>query len=100
MGSFDFDYWKNLAESDPAAFFRARDRYLHLFIAAHPEHQASLIALQARIDTTRAMAGSPMQACRGILSLLEDHLLLLGETLAELRSETVGLHGMLSPTAC
>jgi hypothetical protein len=96
MGGFDFDYWKQLAESDPSAFFRARERYLWQFIARHPDQAAILAALQGRIDSTRAMAGSPLASCRELMAQMEDHLLVLGEALAELRRESLLMHGTLT----
>jgi hypothetical protein len=95
MGGFDFDDWKLLAETDPPAFFRARERFLRQFIAGFPQQAASLGALQARIDASRAMAGTPLAACRDILAQLEDHLQVLGDALAELRHESQRLHGAL-----
>ena len=95
MGGFDFDYWKHLAEHDPAAYFRARDDHLRQFITQHPGQEAALSELQAHIDATRALAGSPVQACREILGLMEDHLQLLGARLAELQHETEALRALL-----
>jgi hypothetical protein len=96
MGGFDFDYWKHLAEHDPAAYFRAREETLRQFIALHPGHEDALFGLQSQIDSTRALAGSPVQACREILGLMEDQLLLLGAKLAELQQETEGLRALLA----
>ena len=96
MGGFDFDYWKNLAEHDPAAYFRARDNSLRQFIALHPGQERALSELQSHIDATRALAGSPAQACREILGLMEDQLLLLGARLAELQQETEALRALLA----
>ncbi|WP_079432695.1 DUF3135 domain-containing protein [Zoogloea sp. LCSB751] len=95
MGGFDFDYWKHLAEHDPVAFFQARDLALRQCIAMHPGHEGPLAALQSRIDTTRVMAGSPVQACRDILDMMEEHLILLSLKLAELQRETDSLRGLL-----
>ena len=95
MGGFDFDYWKHLAEHDPAAFFQARENALHQFIALHQGQEGALVELQARIDTTRVLAGSPVQACREILGLMEDQLLLLSAQLAELQRETTALRALL-----
>lgn len=96
MGGFDFDYWKHLAEHDPAAYFRAREDHLRQFIAQHPGQAGALAELQAHIDATRALAGSPTQACREILGLMEDQLLLLGARLAELQQETENLRVFLA----
>lgn len=95
MGSFDFDYWKHLAEHDPVAFFQARDAALRQCIEMHPGQEEPLSALQSRIDTARVLAGSPVQACRDILDMMEDHLILLGLKLAELQRETADLRSLL-----
>lgn len=95
MGGFEFDDWRFLAENDPAAFFRARERTLRQFITQHPDQRDALGALQMRIDTARAMSGTPQQACRDLFGLLEEHLLLLSERLADLRREATTLQRML-----
>lgn len=99
MGGFDFDYWKHLAEQDPAAYFEVRDRALRAFIAAHPGEEAVLVELQARIDATRVLAGSPIQACRELLGQVEDQLMLLSFKLAELQREAVAIQQILGPHA-
>jgi hypothetical protein len=68
MGDFDFDYWKLLAERDPVAYFAARDMTLRQFIASHPGQAVMLTELQARIDSTRVLAGGrprPVANCSG-----------------------------------
>ena len=95
MGNFDFDYWKSLAERDPAEFFRVRDEALRQCIALYPDQQALLVAFQARIDATRVLAGSPLQASRALFALMEDQLLLLNLKLGELQRETDSLRILL-----
>ena len=97
MDGFDFDYWKNLAERDPAAYFRARDDVLRECIPEHPGYVAGLPELQRHIDATRALGGSPLQASRALFGLMEDQLQRLGAALAELRRETEGLRTLLAP---
>lgn len=87
MGGFDFDYWKQLAERDPVAYFAARERALSQFIASHPGQGLLLADLQARIDSTRVLAGGPAQACRELLGQIEDQLMLLSFKLGELQQE-------------
>ena len=99
MGDFDFDHWKDLAERDPAAFFQARDEALRNCIARHPGQAQALAAIQARIDTSRALAGTPLQASRALVSMMEDHLLLLGVKLVELRSEVEALRDAMTDQA-
>jgi hypothetical protein len=95
VGGFDFDYWKHLAEQDPAAFFQAREVALRQCIAMHPGQEEPLSELQSRIDMTRVLAGSPVQACRDILDMMEEHLIVLSLKLAELQQETDSLRGLL-----
>jgi len=97
MDGFDFDYWKNLAERDPAAYFRARDDLLRECIAENPDYVAGLAELQGNIAATRALAGSPLQASRVLFGLMEDQLHRLGARLAELQRETEGLRAILAP---
>ncbi|MBL8481454.1 MAG: DUF3135 domain-containing protein [Rhodocyclaceae bacterium] len=93
---FDFDHWKNLAERDPSAYFTERNSMIESFIAAQPaDMQPMLRELQARIDATRAVAGSPLAATRELSRMLEQHLRMLSERLQALRSETGALHAAL-----
>ncbi|WP_374244544.1 DUF3135 domain-containing protein [Zoogloea sp.] len=96
MGDFDFDYWKDLAEHDPPGFFLARDRALRECIALNPRQEQALTELQARIDATRLVAGTPLQASRALFGLLEDQLMLLSAKLGELHRETDGLRDLLA----
>ena len=84
---FDFDVLRELAQSDPPAYFRERERLIAEFIEAHPNSREQLIELQARIDGLRAVAGTPEIALRGLFSLLEDHLQALADRVSALRKE-------------
>jgi len=95
MGGFDFDYWKNLAERDPVAYFAARERALSQFIASHPGQELMLAELQARIDSTRVLAGGPAQACRELLGQMEDQLMLLSFKLSELQREASAIQQLV-----
>ena len=95
MGGFDFDHWKHLAERDPAGFFRARDEALRECIARHPDQVHLLSALQTRIDATRALAGTPLQASRALMGMMQEHLRELGDKLAELQHETDALRAQI-----
>ena len=88
---FDFDEWRGLAERNPRAYFRRRERTLAMFIASHPGHENSLRHLQDRIDALRASAGSPQVALRGIMQLLEDHVSALKGHMLLLQHELKGL---------
>ena len=95
MGGFDFDHWKHLAERDPAGFFQARDEALRECIARHPDQGLLLAGLQARIDATRALAGTPLQASRVLMGMMHEHLSELGDKLAELQHETDSLRALI-----
>lgn len=95
MGGFDFDYWKNLAERDPVAYFAARERALSQFIASHPGQELMLAELQARIDSTRVLAGGPAQACRELFGQMEDQLMLLSFKLSELQREAGAIQQLI-----
>ncbi|NTV09434.1 MAG: DUF3135 domain-containing protein [Zoogloea sp.] len=84
MDDFDFDYWRHLAERDPVAYFRVRAAVIRRFIAAHPEHGASLLELQGKIDTIRAVSGGPVEACRAMC-------VMMGYKLAELSGQLSAL---------
>lgn len=96
MGGFDFDYWKHLAENDPVAYFRQRELSLRRFIDSSQGYEESLTELQARIDSVRAISGTPMQACRDLIGMIEDNLHLLGYRLSELQKETEQLHALIA----
>lgn len=95
MGGFDFDHWKHLAERDPAGFFRARDAALREWISGRPDQAQLLDGLQARIDATRALAGTPQQASRALMGMMHEHLRELGDRLAELQQEADSLRTLL-----
>mgnify|MGYP000095987893 FL=1 len=99
MGDFDFDYWKLLAERDPQAYFAAREKTLRQFIASHPGQAVMLAELQARIDSTRVLAGGPNQACRELLGQMQDQLMLLSFKLAELQRETSAVQEIIGAKA-
>lgn len=95
MGGFDFDHWKHLAERDPAGFFLARDEVLRDCIARHPDQAHLLSALQARIDATRALAGTPLHASRALMGMMHEQLRELGDRLVELQQETDALRTLM-----
>lgn len=100
MVELDFDYWKKLAESDPAAFFQARQQAIDEFIAQHSHERNALVDMQTRIDATRLTAGSPRQASRALLGMMEEQLHILALKLDELHRETAALrHGIHKETA-
>ncbi|MBN9696679.1 MAG: DUF3135 domain-containing protein [Zoogloea sp.] len=96
MGSFDFEYWRQLAESDPRAYFQLRERTLRSFIDQHPDQASSLSELQESIDSARVMAGTPVQACRDIMGQVGDNLSLLSSQLADLQREIASISDFLT----
>lgn len=92
---FDFEAWRELAEHDPPAFFRERERVIAAFIDENPEVRDRLLAFQAQIDGLRATAGTPDRALAGLMGLMADHLAALAGQMAELRKETDRLRGLL-----
>jgi len=93
---FDFDVWKDLAQSDPQKYFAERRRVIEHFInTCPPEKQAVLRDLQGQIDASRAMAGSPNQSVRELSRMMEDYLLALSERLMALHRETSALQSSL-----
>jgi len=96
--TFDFDAWKDLAQRDPRAFFRRRERTIMEFIAAHPEHQEDLLRLQLRIDNVRAVSGTPDQAVRHIFGMLDTNLQALTASLQALRQEAGRLSSAIQKT--
>lgn len=91
---FDFDRWRQLAEDDPEAFFRARRLLLEAYIEARPHLAPQLRELQGQIDALRASAGSPLVAARQIAGLMEDHLEAMSAQIEALREEARRLRGM------
>lgn len=74
MTSFDFDAWRELAASDPAEYFRQRERALEAFIHERPDQEAGLRELQRQIDQVRVLSGSPAKAARELARMLGDRL--------------------------
>lgn len=87
-GRFDFDGWQRLAQSNPQAYFSARQAAIDAFIAAHPDSAHRLCELQDRIDATRVTAASPLLAAKQLSDMMHDHVQLLGHQLAVLQRET------------
>lgn len=72
---FDFDYWRDLAQRDPEAFFRERSQLIDAFINAQPGGRASrLRAYQRQIDCLRVSAATPDSALLCLLTLIGRNL--------------------------
>jgi hypothetical protein len=98
MKDFNFDWWKDLAERDPAAFYLARDRALKNIVAATPEHEQTLQALQDKVDQLRALSGSPAASAQNIAALLQEHLATLRVACDNLAAEMKTLEEMQRAT--
>lgn len=97
LDAFDFEAWRRLAEQDPQAFFRERERTLSAFIrTAHPRTVATLTQLQAQIDVVRTTSGTPTLALRGIAIMMTDTLNRLADHARELNDEVVRLTNVLN----
>lgn len=87
MQDFNFDWWKTLAERDPAAFYVARERALKNMMASTPGHEQTLQALQDKVDQVRALSVSPVASTQNITALLLEHLATLREGCDKLAAE-------------
>ncbi len=88
-GSLDFDFWKQLAKDDPAAFEALRRERVEQLIAQAPETQhRRLQGLQWQIDQTRKLAAGPMASCLAISNMMWDSLHQLSLHQHELLSAT------------
>lgn len=89
--SFDinFEYWADLAQRDPAAYFSQRKALIAAFIeSAPPQHREDLLRLQDLIDGTRLEAASPAKATRQLMLMLGEHLAAMQSQLLLLRDES------------
>ncbi|HEB94448.1 MAG TPA: DUF3135 domain-containing protein [Gammaproteobacteria bacterium] len=88
-GSLDFDFWKQLAKDDPAAFEALRREKVEQLIAQAPKTQRRrLQGLQWQIDQTRKLAVGPMASCLAISNMMWDSLHQLSLRQHELLSAT------------
>lgn len=69
---FDFEYWRNLAKSDPEGFERERRAMIASVIDNAPSDrlQQRLRRLQWRIDLERERSGSALGACIRIYNMM------------------------------
>ena len=80
MQGFDFDYWRDLAQRDPEAFFRERSLLIDAFINAQPAGQAGQLRVyQRQIDCLRVNAATPDSALLCLLSLIGHNLQAMGQ---------------------
>jgi hypothetical protein len=85
MDKFNFDYWKDLYESNPAEYERQRTEFLNQKIMDAPvAYRNSMRMIQLECDTIRAMY-PPMEATIKIAELMVVKLKDLRAHLTELR---------------
>jgi len=75
--AFDFDKWKEMAETNPEAFEFNRQRMIDSLIAT-TNHSDRLKRLQWRIDVERERSKTPISACVRLSSMMLDSV--YGET--------------------
>ncbi len=98
MTEFNFDWWKELAARDPAAFYLARDRVLKELVAATPEHEKTLQALQDKVDQVRVLAVSPLASTQSLALMMQEHLATLRAGCDKLDNELQSLEQMQRAT--
>lgn len=70
---FEFEYWLELAESDPDAFEDERSKMIETVISSSPaQYQHRLRQTQWKIDTIRQVSPNPLASCMRIYDLLMD----------------------------
>lgn len=95
---FDFEYWRKLAEEDPAGYFAERRRLIESFIASAPSRlKAELWQLQGLIDGSRAEAGTPVVAVERMMGMLGDYLGALSGQMQSLHEHSCELASLLGP---
>lgn len=63
MGTFDFDYWKSLAHTDPKRFEQERQMCIDTALQNAPLHMRErLTALQWQIDQVRKLSSTSFSA--------------------------------------
>lgn len=69
--SFDFDYWRKLAASDPAGFECLRRQMIEAYLDQLNEDNANALRqLQWRIDGMRRRSAHPMRTCVSLSDLM------------------------------
>lgn len=70
-----FNYWSNLAKTDPDRFERERKEEIEkVILNAPPERQQRLRGLQWRIDMERSRASNPLSACIRLNTMMMDFM--------------------------
>ncbi|MHB1118087.1 MAG: DUF3135 domain-containing protein [Minisyncoccota bacterium] len=72
-GVDDFEYWANLAKTDPEQFEQERKQLLEKFIAESPQaYQDRLKRIQWRVDRERERASNPLSSCVRLHQMMMD----------------------------
>jgi len=98
-----FDYWANLAKTDPERFERERTSVIKEVIGRAPEEKRHhLEQLQWRIDAVRGAASNPLSACIRLNKMMMDSIFDKGglaDSLSSLQGELSELSIDLKLTA-
>ncbi len=87
LHNIDFDYWSEIARTDPETFERMRDEVISACIDNAPrDRQQRLRGLQWQIDCLRAQSSNPLSACIKISSMMWDTLQRLGHLSQDLNN--------------
>ena len=81
----EFEYLKQLAQNDPAAFEKKRERIVRQFIESAPEDKRQMLdRVQWRVEQERNRASNPVASCIAISKMMWDALTTLNERQVEL----------------
>jgi len=73
MINIDFDYWSNLAKTNPVLFEQERIALIQSEISkANPKNQLKLTALQCKVNRIIRTSVTPMNACIMISEIMWD----------------------------
>lgn len=70
-----FNYWSNLAKTDPERLEKERKEAIEAVISKAPEHlHRRLRGLQWQIDMERSRASDPLSACVRLSKMMTDYV--------------------------
>ncbi len=85
LGNINFDYWSEIARTDPETFETMRTEIIRACIDSAPQdHQQRMRGLQWQIDCLRAQSKNPLSACLKISRMMWDTLQQLGDVSRDL----------------
>ncbi|HAT68705.1 MAG: hypothetical protein A2481_00170 [Candidatus Yonathbacteria bacterium RIFOXYC2_FULL_47_9] len=101
-----FNYWSNLAKTDPERFEKERKEAIEAVILEAPEHlHQRLRGLQWQIDMERSRASDPLSACVRLNKMMVDYVFSdeglprIASLFVEVREEFSHLESKLSSLA-